>query len=144
MATRRSIGYEPSFCSKTGSFRTIVCDHQPDRLFSTQGPLMGGFKVGPCFLFQTFQGDPAYVSLTILENRQDLGRTDCPVRVIQYSRCAVLLVDPLLADVLHAVKPQTRGYASNKCLSTYLNLRAHRHSQKLQCSLGNWYTRIYH
>ncbi len=55
MATRRSIGDEPSFRSKTGSFRTIVCDQQPDRLFSTQGPLMGGFKVGPCFYSKPFK-----------------------------------------------------------------------------------------
>ena len=45
------------------------------------------------------QGDPAYVSLTVLENRQNLGRTYRPVRTVQCSRRAVLPVDRLLAYV---------------------------------------------
>ena len=45
------------------------------------------------------QGNPAYVSLTVLENRQNLGRTYRPVRTIQCSRRAVLPVDRLLAYV---------------------------------------------
>jgi hypothetical protein len=48
------------------------------------------------------QGDPAYVSLTFLENRQNLGRTYRPVRMIQCSRRAVLPVDRLLAYVFIA------------------------------------------
>lgn len=37
----------------------------------------------PLFLYQISQADPAYVSLTVLEGRQDLGRTYRPVRAIQ-------------------------------------------------------------
>ncbi len=52
----------------------------------------------PCF-YPSSQGDPAYVSLTVLENRQNLGRTYRPVRTIQCSRRAVLPVDRLHAYV---------------------------------------------
>ena len=40
-----------------------------------------------CF-YPSSQGDPAYVSLAVLENRPDLGRTVRPVRTIQCSRRA--------------------------------------------------------
>jgi hypothetical protein len=72
-----------------------------------------------------------------LERIDQCERSDAPDR-------AVLPVDPLLSDVLHPVKPQIRGMASNKCLPPCPNLRAHRHARKLRCSLANWYTRIYH
>ncbi len=51
-----------------------------------------------CF-YPSSQGDPAYVSLTVLENRKNLGRTYRPMRTIQCSRRAVLPVDRLLAYV---------------------------------------------
>ncbi len=54
------------------------------------------------FLSQLSQGDPADVSLSVLENRQNLGRTYRPVRTIQCSRRAVLPVDRLLAYVFTA------------------------------------------
>ncbi len=55
--------------------------------FSSQGLLAGRFKVRPCF-YPSSQGDPAYVSLSVLENRQDLGRTVRLGRAIQCSRRA--------------------------------------------------------
>ena len=56
--------------------------------FSAQGPLAGRFKMRPCF-YPSSQGDPAYVSLSVLENRPDLCRTDRLGRAIQCSRLAV-------------------------------------------------------
>ena len=44
-------------------------------------------KVRPCF-YPSSQGDPAYVSLSVLENRPDLGRTVRLGRTIQCSRRA--------------------------------------------------------
>ena len=55
--------------------------------FSAQGPLAGRFKVRPRF-YPNSQGDPAEVSLSVLENRPDLGRTDRPLRTIHCSRRA--------------------------------------------------------
>ena len=55
--------------------------------FSAQGPLAGRFKVLRCF-YPSSQGDPAVVSLSVLENSQDLGRTDRLGRAIQCSRRA--------------------------------------------------------
>jgi hypothetical protein len=55
-------------------------------------------KVRPCF-YPDSQGDPADVSLSVLQNRPDLGRTDRTVRTIQCSCRAVLPVDRLLAHV---------------------------------------------
>jgi hypothetical protein len=57
------------------------------RFFSAQGPLAGRFKERPCF-YPNSQGDPAEVSLSVLENRPDLGRTVRPGQTIQCSRCA--------------------------------------------------------
>ena len=59
----------------------------------------------PSFFNSKSQGYPTYVSLTILENRPDLDRTDGQGRAIQCSRRAVLPVDRLLADdLLHPVE----------------------------------------
>ena len=66
---------------------STVSVQQPDWFFSAQGPLAGRFKVRPCF-YPRSQGDPADVSLSVLENRQNLGRTVRPVRTIQCSHCA--------------------------------------------------------
>ena len=52
--------------------------------------------VRPCF-YPKCQGDPAYVSLSVLENLPNLGRAYRPVRPIQCSHRAVLPVDRLLA-----------------------------------------------
>jgi hypothetical protein len=69
--------------------------------FSAQGLLAGKFKVRSCF-YPSSQGDPADVSLSVLENRQNLGRTVRPVRAIQCPDRAVLPVDQLLAYVFTA------------------------------------------
>jgi hypothetical protein len=69
----------------------------------TQVLLAGRFKVRPYF-YSKSQGYPTYVSLTILENRPDLGRTDGHVRTIQCFCLAVLPVDRLLADLLLPVE----------------------------------------
>ncbi len=67
------------------------------------GLLAGQFKVCLDF-YPSSQGDPADVSLSVLENRPDLGRTYRLVRAIQCSRRAVRSVDRLLADVLRPVE----------------------------------------
>jgi hypothetical protein len=62
-------------------------------------------KVGQEYSSSKSQGYPTFVSLTILENRPDLDRTDGQGRAIQCSRRAVLPVDRLLADdLLHPVE----------------------------------------
>ena len=68
--------------------------------FSALGPLTGRFKVRPCF-YPSSQGDPAYVSLRVLENRPDLGRTDRLGRAIQ---------SPLRASVPRAALRYALGY----------------------------------
>ena len=60
------------------------------------------------FLYQFSQGDLAYVSLSVLENRPNLGRTYRTVRAIQSPDRSVLPVDRLLPDVLPPVETQTR------------------------------------
>jgi hypothetical protein len=52
-----------------------------------EGPHAGRFKVRPCF-YPSSQGDSAEVSLRVLENRPDLGRTYRLGRTIQCSRRA--------------------------------------------------------
>lgn len=71
--------------------------------FSAQGSLAGRNKVRSCS-YPSSQGDLADVSLTVLENLQNLGRTYRSVRTIQCSRLAVLPVDRMLADVLIPVE----------------------------------------
>ena len=61
-------------------------DHDACRLKRGDCPRVF-LKVRPCF-YPSSQGDPAYVSLSVLENRQNLGRTDRLVRAIQRSRRA--------------------------------------------------------
>ena len=65
----------------------------------------------PCF-YPSSQRDPAEVSLSVLENRTDLGRTVRRVRTIQCSRRAVLPVDRLLADVFNAWSRTARSLGS--------------------------------
>ena len=60
------------------------------------------------FLSLFSQGDLADVSLSVLENRPNLGRTYRPVRAIQSPDRSVLPVDRLLADVLLPMETQTR------------------------------------
>ncbi len=55
--------------------------------FSAQGLLAGRFKLRPCFYLSS-QGDPAEVSLSVLENFPDLGRRVRLGRAIQCSRRA--------------------------------------------------------
>ena len=65
----------------------ILAHSSPVGFFSAQGPLAGRFKDRPCF-YPSSQGDLAYVSLSVLENRPDLGRTVRLGRTIQCSRRA--------------------------------------------------------
>jgi len=44
-------------------------------IYPAQGPLAGRFNVRSCF-YPSYQGDPAYVSLSVLENRPDLRQND--------------------------------------------------------------------
>jgi hypothetical protein len=67
----------------------MVSDHQPNYLLPSAGPACGWIQ-GPPLFYHSAQGDPAYVSLSVLENRQNLGQTDRPMRAIRCSRRATV------------------------------------------------------
>jgi hypothetical protein len=49
-------------------------------IYPAQGPLAGRFNVRSCF-YPSYQGDPAYVSLSVLENRPNLRQNSIEIKL---------------------------------------------------------------
>ncbi len=90
--------------------------------FSAQGSLAGRFKVRPCF-YPPFSRRSCLCLAYRLENRQNLGRTDRPVRTIQCSCRAVLPVDRLLAYVFTAWSRTARSLGATDWKSVLQRVR---------------------